>query len=279
MAAGRSAETGAGLGLAISREFVHLLGGEIAVESRLGAGSVFRFEIAIEEAAADAVAGGAAQRRVVGLRPGEPRYRVLVADDAQDNRELIVQLLEAVGFRVRSVSDGKAALDEYEKWRPRLILMDMHMPAMDGYEATRRIRATPGGGDVAVIGVTASVFSEMQQGIFDAGVDEFLAKPFRESEFFDKIGKLLGVHYVYEEETATSPAVTESAFSAEALAALPKDLTDRIRQATVNADFDVVLELADEVGRTDQPLAAALRSLAERFDSERIIAALHGGED
>ena len=278
VAAGRPAEAGAGLGLAISREFAHLLGGEIQVDSHLGAGSVFALEIAVEEASADAVAISAAPRRVVGLRPGEPRYRVLVADDAPDNRELLVELLEAAEFRVRSVSDGKAAFEEYERWHPRLILMDIRMPVMDGYEATRRIRATPGGRDVAIVGVTASVFSEMQQGVFDAGVDEFLAKPFRESELFDKIGRLLGVHYVYEEDAATSAPVTESAFSAEALAALPKDLTDRIRQATVNADFDVVLGLADEVGRTDKGLAAALRSLAERFDSERIIAALPGGE-
>ena len=264
--------------MAISREFVHLLGGEIEVDSRLGAGSVFRFHIVIEEAAADAVAGGASRRRVVGLRPGEPRYRVLVADDDPTNRELLVQLLEPVGFSVRSVSDGKAALEEYQDWHQQLILMDMRMPVMDGYEATRRIRAMPGGADVAVIGVTASVFTEMRQGVFDAGVDEFVGKPFHESELFDKIAKLLVAHYVYEEEATTPEPETESAFSAEALAALPRDLTERIRLATVSADFDAVLELADEVGRTDQPLATGLRNLAERFDSERILATLPGGE-
>jgi len=277
-AAGRTAETGAGLGLAISREFVHLLGGEIQVDSQLGVGSVFRFDIAIEEAAAEAVAARAEGHHVVGLRPREPRYRVLVADDDPTNRELLVQLLEPVGFSVRSVPDGKAALEEYEQWHPRLILMDMRMPLMDGYEATRRIRAMPGGADVAVVGVTASVFTEMRQGVFDAGVDEFVGKPFHESELFDKIAKLLGAHYVYEEEATTPEPETESAFNAEALAALSGDLIDRIRQATVSADFDAVLELADEVGRTDQPLATGLRNLAVRFDSERILAVLPGGE-
>ncbi|HEY5549173.1 MAG TPA: MASE3 domain-containing protein [Coriobacteriia bacterium] len=276
--ADRTADTGTGLGLAISREFVRLLGGEIEVESTLGAGSVFRFDIAIERAAAEAVVGVAEKRHVAGLRPGEPRYRVLVADDDPTNRELLVQLLEPVGFIVRSVSDGKAALDEYERWHPHLILMDMRMPVMDGYEATRRIRAMPGGADVAVIGVTASVFAEMRQGVFDAGVDEFVGKPFHESELFEKIAKLLGAHYVYEDEAATPESESEGAFSAEALATLPKDLADRIRLATVNADFDTVLELADEVGRTDQPLATALCSLAERFDAERILAAMPGGD-
>ena len=274
-ASGRSAETGAGLGLAISREFVHLLGGEIKVDSRLGVGSVFRFDIAIEEAAAEAVAPGAKGHHIVGLRPGEPRYRVLVADDDPDNRELLVELLEPIGFSVRSVSDGKAALEEYEDWHPQLILMDMRMPEMNGYEATRRIRATPGGADVAVIGVTASVFAEMRQGVFDAGVDEFMGKPFHESELLDKIGKLLGVHYVYDEAEGVEDEA-EEALDTEALAALPRDLTDRIRQATVDGDFDAVVELADEVARFDEHVAAALRASAERFDADRILDALPG---
>ena len=98
----------------------------------------------------------------------------------------LLELLEPVGFNVRSCRDGEEALEEFQQWHPRLILMDMRMPVMDGYEATRRIRSAPGGADVAIIGVTASAFAEMRQGVFDAGVDEFMAKPFREEELFDQ---------------------------------------------------------------------------------------------
>ena len=276
--AGRRAESGTGLGLAISRGFVHLLGGEITVRSEVGKGSVFSFDVAVEEAAAKAAAGGAEARRVTGLRAGEPRYRVLVADDAADNRELLVQLLEPVGFDVRAVADGKQAVREFRSWHPDLVLMDMRMPVMDGYEATRRIRATSAGAHVPIIGVTASVFSEMRHEVFAAGVDDFLGKPFSDSELFDKIRRLLGLHYVYEAEAATPEPEEVGALSVAAVAALPSDLVDRIRRATVAADFDAVLYLADEVERTDHQLAAALRNLAGAFDSDRILAALPGGE-
>jgi len=276
--AGRRAESGTGLGLAISRGFVHLLGGEITVRSEVGEGSVFSFCVAVEEAGEKASAGGAEARRVTGLRAGEPRRRVLIADDAADNRELLVQLLEPIGFGVRAVSDGKQAVAEFRSWHPDLILMDMRMPVMDGYEATRRIRATPVGAHVPIIGVTASVFSEMRHEVFAAGVDDFLGKPFSDSELFDKIGRLLGSHYVYAEEAATPEPEEGGALSAEAVAALPGDLVDRIRRATVAADFDAVLDLADEVDRIDHQIAKALRSLADRFDSERILAVLPGGE-
>jgi CheY-like chemotaxis protein len=274
----RRTEAGTGLGLAISREFVRLLGGDITVSSEVGVGSVFKFDIFIAEAEPGEVTSAADQRHVVSLRPEEPRYRVLIADDAPDNRELLVQMLEPTGFNVRVVADGKEALDEYEAWHPRLILMDMRMPVMDGYEATRRIRATPNGTDVAVIGVTASAFAEMRQGVFDAGVDEFIVKPFHEGELFGKIGKLLGARYVYEETGETAPKATELIDTA-ALAALPGDLVSRLRVAASNAAFDTVLELADEIEQHDGRSATALRTLAERFDSEQILDALPGSED
>ena len=208
------AETGTGLGLAISRGFVRLLGGDISIESELGVGSTFRFDVAIEPAAAPAAGEVPADRRVVTLAPGQPRYRVLIADDAEGNRNLLVQLLDPVGFVTRVVTNGQDAFDEFEAWRPHLILMDMRMPRVDGYEATRRIRATPGGSDVAIIGVSASAFAEMRQGVFDAGVDEFITKPFRVGELFAKIGELLGAEYI-EEHIAGDDDASDDAHNAD----------------------------------------------------------------
>jgi len=273
-AMGRESQSGTGLGLAISRDYVRLLGGEITVDSHLGEGSTFKFDIEIEQAEGAEVSGEAEAQHAVGLRPGEPRYRVLVADDAPDNRELLVQLLEQVGFEVKAVSDGKQALESFGDWHPDLILMDMRMPVMDGYEATRRIRSAPGGADVSIAGVTASAFAEMKQDVLDAGVDEFVTKPIREDDLLDKISKLIGARYVYAEGEAHEELAPEEDLSSAAIAELPADLASRLRQAANDADFDVVLRVADEIEPHDGQLAAALRSAAHRFDAERILDAL-----
>jgi CheY-like chemotaxis protein len=255
-----------------------VLGGEIGVQSELGVGSTFTLDVLVKVAQGEQVAAPE-DARIVGLAPGEPHYRVLVADDAADNRELLAQMLEPVGFDVRAVADGEEAVREFEKWRPQLILMDMRMPVMDGYEATRRIRSAPGGAEVAIIGVTASAFAEMRQGVFDAGVDEFVVKPFHEGELLGKIGTLLDARYVYEERAEGIEQEVADELDSAAMAMLPADLLTRIGRAARNADFDAVLELVGEVGRYDEGTAAALRTVAERFDSERILAALGEGGD
>jgi PAS domain S-box-containing protein len=275
----RELGAGTGLGLAISRELVRLLGGEITVSSRVGEGSVFRFTVRFKEAAPAAVQSPAQSRRVIGLGPGQPEFRMLIVDDKEDNREYLVQMLRAVGFQTREAADGGDALRQFEEWQPHLLLMDLRMPVMDGYETTRRIRETSGGGAVRIIAVTAGAFDEMRKEAFDVGVDEYIAKPFREGELFEKVGRLLGAVYVYEEEMRES-VEPEPAFPARlapgALADIPHELIEELRQATIDARLERLLHLIDRVGERSQPTADYLRRLAGDFKYDVLLELFEG---
>jgi signal transduction histidine kinase len=140
-AAGHQSHEGTGLGLAISRQFVELMGGHIDVKSTLGKGATFTFTIQAQPASPKDLAPEPPPRRVIGLATGQPTYRILVVEDRWENRHLLVNLLELVGFEVREARDGREAIALWQSWQPHLIWMDMRMPVMDGYEATRQIRA------------------------------------------------------------------------------------------------------------------------------------------
>jgi CheY-like chemotaxis protein len=275
---GRKSGSGTGLGLAISREFVRLMGGDISVRSQVDRGSLFEFNIALKEANPAAVVMRVESSRVTGLEAGQPRYRVLVADDKEDNRELLSQMLGPIGFQIRQVANGEEAVKEFETWGPSLILMDLRMPVMDGYEAIRRIRASAGGKDTRIIAVTASAFEETRKDVLADGADDFVSKPFRETELLEKIGCLLGVKYVYAEavSVAAKPKALE-ALTSESLAGLPGELVHQIREATINADLDRMLELIQQGATHDARAANGLRSLAERFDYQKLLDLLPTG--
>jgi PAS domain S-box-containing protein len=268
---GQQAGTGTGLGLAISREFVRLMGGAITVNSQVGKGSVFAIHLPLKEGEADAVQTKDKPRQVLKLQPGQPPCRVLIADDIEDNRQLLAQLLTPVGFEIRLAYDGAEAVREFEEWQPGLILMDFRMPVMDGREAIRRIRAMASGKATRIIAVTASAMDENRQDLLKIGADDFISKPFREVELFQKIHLHTGVEYVYAEPPVAAPAEEAPELTPESLVGWPRDLIDPMREAVITADLDQLLAKIDAVKAHDSSVAQGLRHLAEGFEYQKLL--------
>ncbi len=270
---GRRSQEGTGLGLTISRQFVELLGGALTVISEPGHGSLFKFDIPVMLAEAEEVKVERVRRRVVGLQPDQPPYRLLVVEDRDANRKLLVKLLKSVGFEVREAINGQEGLAVWDEWAPHLIWMDMRMPVMDGYEATRRIKATVKGQATVVVALTASAFEEDRAMILSAGCDDFVRKPFREPEIFDALEKHLGARFIYQDLGVTPPAPTppELALTPDIMQMLPAAWRHELHAAAMQADADLVLELIEAIRAENGAMAEVLTELVHNFRFDVIL--------
>jgi PAS domain S-box-containing protein len=267
-------QEGTGLGLAITRKYARLMGGDVTVSSRLAEGSVFRLEVPIERGNASVAARRSSPRQVAGIRAGTYAPGVLVVDDQTENRDWLKKLLISVGFPVREASNGAAALRVWEEWNPRLILMDVHMPVMDGLEATRRIKADPKGKETVIVTLTASAMEEDRHTASESGADDFLAKPCRADDLLRKIGDLLKIDYDYADQSegdADGPLVGAGPVSAARLGQLPPSLLEELRVATSAGKKRVLDKLILNVGETgDVESARGLQALADNYEYDAL---------
>ncbi|MCP4105227.1 MAG: response regulator, partial [Desulfobacteraceae bacterium] len=266
---------GTGLGLPISRKFVHMMGGDITVESKIGKGSVFRFVIQAETAESAELKTAQPEKRVIALEPGQPVYRILIADNNADNRMLLVRLVTLPGFEIREAEHGKEAVNIWKAWKPHLIFMDISMPVTDGYEATREVRKLETFRFQAkIIAVTANAFEEGRVGMLSAGCDDFVCKPLETSEIFDVIHRHLGVRFVYEDAevgTRTETGAKTAAMMTEMLAALPPDLLSTLKQAATDGDSQRLHQTIAGIRQHDAMLAEELIRLTDDFAFDTIL--------
>jgi PAS domain S-box-containing protein len=270
---GQQLQEGTGLGLAIARKFVQLMGGEISVSSQEGHGTIFKFDIQVSIAEAPDVERQSPTHRVIALDSNQPRYRILIVDDALDNRQVLIGLLAPVGFEVKEATNGLEAIAIWEAWEPHLILMDMRMPVMDGYEATKRIKSTLKGQATAIIAVTASGLDEGRSIALSTGCDDFIRKPFKEAEIFDALHQYIGVNFVYE-QSAVSPIPTAAETDIlipSALATLPPDLVAGFHTALIELDVQQIQTFITEIRAHNELLANALATFANNFQYEELL--------
>jgi CheY-like chemotaxis protein len=272
--AGIEARGGTGLGLALSLELARAFGGSIAVESRLKRGSCFRLDVPCREGSAPKGAPPGDSGRPLGLVDPAASPKILVADD-DPGQTWVVELLTAVGFQVRHVLNGAEAVDAFDAWAPDMILMDMNMPVLDGYAATRRIRERQASRPVVIVIVTASGFEENRAEAYGAGADGWLRKPLRDDALLGDIGARLGVQYRHGgpprgERPSTLPPRDLSVLAA----ALPIELVATLRAAIQAADFEEAQRVIDRIPREHGAAAEALREQLDRFGYDALLRAL-----
>ncbi|MEJ2266448.1 MAG: ATP-binding protein [Anaerolineales bacterium] len=265
---------GTGLGLAITRQFVQVMGGSISLQSAPGKGSIFRVELPLTDAVESDIAKSrqVEEGEVVGLIPGQPEYRVLIVEDQRDNQELLAQLLESVGFKVKIAGNGAEGVQIFSSWHPHFIWMDRRLPVMDGMEATRRIRELPGGKEVKIVAVTASVFADQHDEILDVGMDDFMRKPFRAAEIYACMSKHLGVKFLYQGARAAQRQ--ERKLTLGMLDALPEGLRSELEESLVSLNAERIHASIERLAEHDETLAETLAGLAGNFDYWAILRAL-----
>lgn len=265
------AKGGTGLGLMISREYARLIGGDLTARSEPGVGSVFCFSFRCEEGSEKNVASANDARRVMGLAEGTREITILIVDDKEESRTFLAELLTLVGFRTCEALNGAKALAVFKKEAPDLVLMDMHMPVMDGYKATRRMKAANANRKTPVIAVSASALDEQRNEILESGADELICKPFKDNELLAAIGRLLGVTYRYDDELSVPPANIKHVLPPPAhLAKLPDELRDDLREALLALNVRTIRNAIEHISAVNRPVGEALERLEKGFQFERM---------
>ncbi|MBF2005041.1 MAG: response regulator [Chlorogloeopsis fritschii C42_A2020_084] len=268
----RQAE-GTGLGLAISQKIVSLMGSQIEVESEFGKGSTFYFEVELQEAKDWAKTSRMMQQgTVVGYR-GEKRI-ILVVDDKWENRSVLVNLLEPIGFVLVEASQGEEALEQAIAHKPDLIITDLMMPVMDGFELINRLHQSPQFEKIVVIASSASVFETDQHKSIDAGASAFLPKPVEAETLLELLRKYLQLEWVHEAkvETNTKANIASSNHPAEMIPPA-KEILQQLLNLVQDGDIQRIQEMAPQLSASDEKLtlfAQQLMQLASNFQIKRL---------
>lgn len=263
--AGSKSGEGTGIGLYLSRQYARSMGGELSLQDQAGGGSCFVLDLPLHPAAAPSLLSPEPVLRP--FREKSEATRLLVVDDQDDNRWLASQILEAAGFQVRCAENGQEAIDVFLAWHPHLICMDMRMPVLDGHEASRRIRALPGGNQVKIVAMTGNTLDEECQDILAAGCDAIITKPLDENQVFTTLRSVL------RDEPASpggAPSLMEHEKTAS-LSLLSPELRQTLAEAALRLDVDDCRQITARIHQDDPLLGQQLDTLLDSFRFDRLV--------
>jgi signal transduction histidine kinase/CheY-like chemotaxis protein len=285
---GRQVQGGTGLGLALSAQFVRLMGGELTATSVPGQGSCFSFTLRLPPGSgAEPAVAMEVESEVVGLEPGQPVCRILIVDDLADNRAPLRALLEGVNphppvLELREAADGREALAIWEDWQPHLIFMDMRMPVMSGQEATSQIKSRmaerPDRVRSVIVALSANAFDEQRDHFLASGCDEFARKPFRSEEIFDILERLAGVR-LSRAAAAEAAETLSTAAASERLCAYPDEWRSALKRALDIGDFVRIEGLLEQIKGRDAALERSLQGWARNYDLDALSTVLNACGD
>jgi signal transduction histidine kinase/DNA-binding NarL/FixJ family response regulator len=267
-------ETGTGLGLAISTQLVTLMGGQIGVKSQLGQGSSFWFDATFPvDDCAITYYQSEQKKRIIGYK-GQKR-KILVVDDKEENRLVILNMLEPLGFEIILAQDGQQEIDLARQIQPDCILTDLVMPVKTGFEAVREIRQIPEIKDVIIIAISASVLDTDRQKSRIVGCEAFLPKPIQEQQLLLLLQTYLKLDWIYEEtETSLNLPPATAPPSPQKLIAPPTEEVEILYELAMLGSMKKIRERADYLAELDGkylPFARKIQNLAQKFQEKAIV--------
>ena len=275
---------GTGLGLAISQKIVEIMGSSIHLKSQSGKGSIFWFDLDLK-ASKDSVDWSQinrkhSNRKIIGFT-GKSQT-ILLVDDKWENRTVLVRLLEEIGFKIIEASNGQEALNLATKNKPDLVITDLVMPVMDGFEMIRQVRRSPDLQDTVIIVTSASVFSKDETKSLETGGNDFLPKPIHYDSLLAKIEKHLGIEWIYEEESLPKMSVLTEIDNIDKSATLnptalliapPSEEIEILFDLAMQGNINSIVERAMALELQDiklLPFATELQKLANEFQIKKI---------
>ncbi len=267
---GRKRE-GTGLGLALSRRLVQAMGSDLNVNSKHGEGSRFWFDVTFSQVGVDDVPSPLTHTPIGYLGP---RRKILIVDDKSINRQVLLEMLQPLGFEMNDAESGREALKLTHTFHPDLIIMDLLMPDISGIQATQIIRKTPELRDIPIIAVSASVFDQDQQQSLLMGCDAFLPKPVMIDQLCVLLEKLLKIEWLYPSIPPPPERISAEIGASTGLPLpSPADLQE-LSQIAREGDIARLLDKIGQIEKGDKNMAAfsnQIRQLASRFETEDIL--------
>ena len=276
----QQAVEGTGLGLTISRKLVSIMGGELQVVSAPGKGTHFWFTLEVEESESTVLEHNPEFPNIAGYT-GRPKT-ILIIDDVAANREVLKSMLTPLSFQIFEAVNGEEGLEQAERHSPDMILLDLFMPGINGFNVARRIRRMEQERQPRIIAISAGAFDETRQQSLSAGCDDFLAKPFQIEALLTLLKRHLAIDWLYEEHVHTQKAGMEPREIPQDLwQQLAEDDFQGLRDKAIRGSVKEILRQLEAIERQDpdlRPLTQALRRMAKRFDVDLIVECLQQGQ-